>query len=230
MEITSIATTSWVCNFKDYIEMYDLSKEDLKKSMFDFPAGISSFNAEATEKKLNVVSADPLYHLPPDKMFVRANQLLAANVAHLKETRERLKNTSDAALRQVIELWQHTEQLFLKDYARGCAEKRYIAANLPVLPFETHQFELALCTDLMFYHALSHEDIIAMFYALSRVASEVRIYPLLDHHGKITEELGPFMLWLQQNNFGVEVREVPYTIQKGGNAMLRVWSNVCEVA
>ena len=82
MEITSIATTSWVYNFKDYVAMYDLSKEDLKKSMIDFPARISSFNAEATEKKLNVVSADPLYHLPPDKMFARAHQLLASNLPH----------------------------------------------------------------------------------------------------------------------------------------------------
>jgi len=229
MEITSIATTSWVYNFKDYVAMYDLSKEDLKKSMIDFPARISSFNAEATEKKLNVVSADPLYHLPPDKMFARAHQLLAANVAHLKETRERLRNASDTSLQQVIELWQHTEQLFLKDYALGCAEKRYIAANLPTLPFQMHQFELSLCTDLMFYHALSSDNIITLFRALSYVASEIRIYPFLDHHGKMTQELGPLMLWLQKNNFGVEVREVPYTIQKGGNAMLRVWSNTCEV-
>ena len=47
--------------------------------------------------------------------------------------------------------------------------------------------------------------------------------------GGLSDELGPVMLLLQEHDYGVEVREVPFHQQVGGNAMLRVWSQTCDV-
>jgi len=38
------------------------------------------------------------------------------------------------------------------------------------------------------------------------------------------------LLGLQQENFGVEVREVSCALYPEGNAMLRVWAQECEVS
>ncbi|GAH25802.1 unnamed protein product, partial [marine sediment metagenome] len=43
-----------------------------------------------------------------------------------------------------------------------------------------------------------------------RVAGEIRIFPLQDYQGEIASLVGPLMLALQQKNYGVEVKQVPY--------------------
>ncbi|EKD76876.1 MAG: putative cytosolic protein [uncultured bacterium] len=227
MEVAHLSTTNWVCNLTDYVAMYDLSKSDLQKSIVDFPAGISSVNVEANAEGAHIISVDPFYNLTPEKMFIHAEAILQENIAYLNKTKGRLKE--ETMLDHVIHLWKNSERNFLADYEKGKSEKRYQYAALPKLPFSFHQFELALCTDFLFHHALSSDDIVRVFQALSHVALEVRFYPLLNHSGKMTDELGPFLLWLQKNNFGTEVRQVPYEIQKGGNAMLRVWSQECHL-
>ena len=57
----------------------------------------------------------------------------------------------------------------------------------------------------------------------------MRIFPLLDNQGKMSDELGPLMLSFQKKNYGVEVREVAYQTLKGGNAMLRIWEQECHI-
>ena len=61
------------------------------------------------------------------------------------------------------------------------------------------------------------------------MASEVRIFPLIDREGNTSEFLGPVLLQLQKENYGVEVREVNYHLHKAENAMLRVWAQKCDV-
>lgn len=102
-------------------------------------------------------------------------------------------------------------------------------SQLPHLPYITHQFELALCTDFIFYHSHTGEEIAIIVKELCRVASEVRIFPLLDSQRKMSAELGSLLLTLQKKNYGVEVREVPFNTLAKGNAMLRVWEQECKV-
>lgn len=229
MEIASGVTASWVYDFSDYQQMYDLNELDLKKSMLDFSAGIASFNAEATKRGMHVISCDASYALSEDKMQLHAQQFLKDTVSHLKKNPNRLKDPSGAMLHRVIDLWEKTEKVFLQDYASGKAQNRYQPLQLPRLPYATHQFGLALCTDFIFHHLLSIEEIMIIVQELCRVAEEVRLFPLLDNFGKMSEELGPLMLMLQKKNYGVEVREVPYQTLKGGNAMLRIWEQECHI-
>lgn len=88
------------------------------------------------------------------------------------------------------------------------------------MPFADHQFDLALCSD---------NSSVALIDELCRVATEVRVFPLLDEQGKLAETLGLAMVDLQQKNFGLEIRQVSYHQLKGSNAMLRIWAKECSV-
>lgn len=229
MEIANTAMINWVYNFADYQQMYDLNSTDLLQPIFDFPAGISSFNAEATQKGFQICSADPLYQLSEADVRAHAERIFQDTVASLKATPVRLQNPAEANLHHIIQRWKQAEELFLQDYAKGRVEKRYQPATLPSLPYQTHQFHIALCTDCLFYHAAIHSDLTQVVKELCRVAEEVRIFPLLDDQGKVSDELGPLMLFLQKQNFGVEVRQVPFQLLQGGNAMLRIWAHECHL-
>lgn len=229
MEIAALSVVNWIYDFSDYQQMYDLTERDFTKSIFDFSAGIASFNAEATKRGMSVVSMDALYSLSDDIMRARAGKFLQDTVVQLQATPDCLKNPSLETVRSIIQLWEKTEKLFLEDYATGKLQYRYQPMQTPPFNYETHQFELALCTDFIFHHALSRENVNAILKELCRVAEEVRIYPLLDHDRKMPKELGPLMLVLQQKNFGVEVREVAYHTLKDGNAMLRIWQQECHI-
>lgn len=97
------------------------------------------------------------------------------------------------------------------------------ADQLPHLPYKTHQFDLALCTDFIFDHSHSTQEIEVIVNELCRIALEVRIFPLQDKQGKMCEQLGPLMLMLQKKNVGVEVRAVEQ------NALLRIWEQECHL-
>lgn len=95
--------------------------------------------------------------------------------------------------------------------------------------YAAHQFDLALCENFFALPHLSKEHCYTLLTELCRIASEVRIFPLSDAQGQMPVELGPIMLWLQQQNFGVEVRHVQSKNKKQDNAMLRIWEHECQL-
>jgi hypothetical protein len=220
----------WVYDLADYRQIFDLSEEDLGKRILDFPGGISSFNAQMHEAGHFVVSGDPHYQLEFPAMSDLAAERLAQNEQDLREHLDRLKFQDEAHLQVIFQNWLKNKDKFLGDYSSGLREHRYQEMHLPKLPFKDFHFELALCSDLLFHaHArggLSPQELMA---ELSRVALEVRIFPLLDEKNKMPQSIGPLLLEYQKQDYGLEVREVPYEVKKGGNAMLRVWSKQCIV-
>ena len=94
--------------------------------------------------------------------------------------------------------------------------------------FTNQHFDLALCQQQLFNEDNLDYQVKTLF-DLCRIASEVRIFPLLKLKGELTPSLGPVMQAMQENNVGVEVKEVPFEFQKRGNAMLRVWNQSCVV-
>lgn len=126
--------------------------------------------------------------------------------------------------------WDKRAKQFIDDYTDGLQQGRYLAVEYGQLPFESHQFDLALCSDLVFRADASDKLTTDLIISeLCRVAKEVRIFPLLDAQGEVAQDLGPLMLQLQHHNFGLEVKEVAYEQLKDGNAMLRIWATECKV-
>ncbi len=225
-----IHAPGWVYSLADYQQMFDLNDADFNKTILDYPGGISSFNAQMHDMNKRVVSGDQLYQLTPPQMDQAVDQIYEANETHLRAHLENLKQQDEASIQNILNTWQQSKNAFLKDYAAGRHEQRYLLMTLPTLPFEFHEFQLALCSDLLF-HTQAREGYTPqhLIAELCRVAEEVRVFPLLDEAGQTSDALGPVMLNLQQQNFGVEVREVAYEQHAGGNAMLRVWAKECVV-
>src|SRR3990167_473792 len=210
----------------DYRSMFDLSDDDLVRTLFNYPAGLSSFNAEMYARQGKVVSGDPLYRLTPLEMSQQADDKIQQLAAELNPMGMSVQSADKKARADRLYTGTQAIQQFLSDYSLGRSEKRYQFMQLPTLPFQDFAFDIALCP-----HGLFHDDQHAMtaLTELCRVAREVRIFPLPSDQGKVTTKVGPLLLDLQQRQYGVEIREVPYQLQKGHNAMLRVWAKKCMV-
>jgi len=112
---------------------------------------------------------------------------------------------------------------FLADYSSEKRDERYIAAALPVLPFEDHSFDLALCSHFLFLYTeqLSEEFHLEAIREMCRVADEVRIFPLLTLDGHRSGYLPAIVRQLRES-WEVSIQTVPYEFQRGGNQMMRV--------
>jgi len=109
---------------------------------------------------------------------------------------------------------------FLSDFEQGLEEGRYSAAELPKLPFEDTSFDLALCSHFLFLYS-EHLDLDFHIKAISemlRVASEVRIFPVVDLNANRSIHLDAVMKMFPNS----ELVKVNYEFQKGGNQMLRI--------
>ena len=98
------------------------------------------------------------------------------------------------------------------------------------LPFTDFTFDLALCPNYLFTGAENLEFNLQQILELARVAKEVRVFPLSNHQGQPSPLLGPVLLGLQQENYGVEVRDVTTTSRPTAHVMLRVWAQQCHVS
>lgn len=219
---------SWVYSMADYCQMFDLTESDLEFAILDYPAGISSFNAEMHEKGYLVRSGDMNYDMSLTEIRDFSEKVLEKNVAHLKKHQDILRNAQQ--FDGILSDWEKSRALFLNDYEAGKKESRYQLMNLSRLSFEDHVFDIALCSDHLFHnHVSKHYNQEEIILELCRVAKEVRVFPLMNEEGGGAESLGHVMLACQQKGYAMEVQQVPYHQMKGGNAMLRIWATECAV-
>lgn len=219
---------TWVHSLADYCSMFRLDDQDLKASILDFPGRIASFTAEmAALSHLNVVSVDRHYDLSPLDMVKHVDFCIQGLAESILQAKDQLHPQVVAERDQQVNSANYVAQLFLNDYSVGQEAGRYQAAKLPCLPFAKAQFDLALCSHLVFRTPFfSAQEIVS---ELMRVAKEARIFPLLNTQGELAEELGPLMLELQQLDYGLEIKEVDYPFYEKNNAMLRIWAKACPV-
>lgn len=115
-------------------------------------------------------------------------------------------------------------ETFLSDYEIGKIQGRYLHQSLPSLEFVDQQFELCLCSHLLFLYSdqLSLDFHLVSINRLLQVASEVRIFPLL----KLNCERSPYVEVVVQEllnqGFHIQMQNVGYEFQKGGNQMLKL--------
>jgi hypothetical protein len=106
------------------------------------------------------------------------------------------------------------------------------ASKLPKLPFEDQSFDIALCSN---YLCIESDKMDQAFHVnslleLARVATEVRVYPLMDQEGHPSIHLGPILQVLQEKGFGVELKQVMSDEAEHGNAVLRLWNESCQLS
>lgn len=113
---------------------------------------------------------------------------------------------------------------FLADYEAGRYEGRYVVANLSALPFSDFAFDLALCSHFLFLYSeqLSGQFHVESLRNLMRVATEARIFPLLELGGKPSRHVDEVTMTLRDDGFRIDVETVIYEFQRGGNQMMRI--------
>lgn len=214
----------WGRSFDEYRRMFMLSDADLRLRILGCADGPASFNAEATRRGSTVVSSDPLYRL---KAVQIRDRIAATCDQVLDQTRRNAEQfvwdavASVEALGQIRMAAMHD---FLEDYDRGKAVGRYVDAELPTLPFANASFDLALCSHFLFLYTAQLDEAFhrSAIREMCRVASEIRIFPLLALGGQRSPYVECSTEEARHAGFDVSIEDVPYEFQRGGNQMMRI--------
>ena len=214
----------WGRTLEEYQLMFDLSEADLNAKILGCGDGPASFNVEMTKKGYSVVSIDPIYQFSTEQIKQRIQNTYELVISQVKQNPERYiwKNFRDAD--ELGQARLAAMENFLVDYETGKDEGRYLSQLLPHLELADNQFELCLCSHLLFlyWERLSLEFHRASIYELLRISTEVRIFPLLKLNGEPSPYVDSMIQELSSQSFNVQIQPVAYEFQKGGNQMLKV--------
>ena len=211
--------------------MFDLSEHDLELPILEYGCGPSAINALLHDTNPLVVSMDPLFTSPKVPLVEKVMFMFNKRAQQLRENKTLLDVSAYGGLEDFIAYRRQGVELFFKDFEQGLVEQRYRSASLDLVPFADFTFNLALSSHYFFADEddTSLDDHLTKIRVLARMAKEVRIFPLLNRPSVPSAYLGPVLLGLQQENYGVEVREVSCSLYPAGNAMLRVWAQECVI-
>ena len=214
----------WGRSFDEYRRMFHLTDEDLRRSILGCADGPASFNAEMHRRGDRVVSCDPLYQLTAGQIKQRIDATYEDVIGQTRRNQEKFVWDLIASPDELGHVRMDAMRDFLGDYEKGREEGRYIAAELPDLPFAPLSFELALCSHFLFLYSDSfslafHQQAVD---ELCRVAREVRIFPLLTYNADPCPFVTPIVELLQKAGRIVSIEKVRYEFQRGGNMMMKI--------
>jgi hypothetical protein len=214
----------WGRSYDEYCRMFALTADDLQNRILGCGDGPAGFNAVATGKGMRIVSCDPLYAFRASDIRARIDETAGDVLAQTQRNRDQFLWTEITSLEALRRVRMDAMELFLADYETGKSQGRYVDAALPQLPFEDGAFDLALCSHFLFLYSeqLGEQFHHAAALELTRVAGEVRIFPLLALGGSRSQFLPGVTSTLQAAGHDVSVEAVPYEFQRGGNEMMRI--------
>jgi hypothetical protein len=214
----------WGRTLEEYKSMFSLSETDLNAKILGCGDGPASFNTEMTELGHSVISIDPVYQFSAEQIEQRVRATYEPIISQVKQNPNNYiwRNFQDAD--ELGKSRLKAMKRFLLDYEPGKVSGRYLYQSLPTLEFVDDQFDLCLCSHLLFLYSeqLSLDFHIASIHELLRIAPEVRIFPLLKLDGDQSSYLELVLEDLSDKGCSAKVQPVAYEIQKGGNQMLRI--------
>jgi len=214
----------WGRCLDEYIRMFNLTPNDLQLAILDCAGGPASFNAEMTDRGYNVISCDPVYDFSADEIAQRIKDTYTTIINGVKANLDCYIWRDILSPEHLGQVRMAAMEKFLKDFPARLREGRYLPHSLPLLPFNNNQFDLALCSHFLFTYSaqISEEFHLASILEMSRVAKEVRIFPILNISGEVSPLLEPVIKKLAGCGYSLSVKQVAYEFQKGGNQLLRV--------
>ena len=214
----------WGRSFDEYRRMFDLTEADFRLRILGCADGPASFNAEATRRGHRVVSCDPLYRCEVSEIRDRIEATHEQVLDQTRQNRHEFVWRTIPSLEELGRVRMTAMQAFIEDFDAGRAEKRYIDAELPILPFEDSAFDLAVCSHFLFLYSdhLGEAFHRAAVLELCRVAADVRIFPVLALGGRPSPFLPSLIQHLRDDGHDASLERVPYEFQRGGNQMMRI--------
>jgi SAM-dependent methyltransferase len=209
-------------SFEEYCASFDLDPDRLPARILDCAAGASDFVAEAARRGSAAVAVDPSYRRGAEVVELARNGM-RSGTGMISSHRGRFTYAWYGSPEARTQMRDRAMQRFAVD--NSAHPERYLAAELPHLPFADDAFDLAVCSHLLFTWATDldeqwHHDAIL---ELCRVAAEVRIFPLvLRETGDAVPSMESLLARLGGVGITAERRTVPYEFQLGANQMLQL--------
>lgn len=208
--------------YEEYTRYFALEMEQWRgKKILDVASGVSSFCAEANALGFDVSGVDRIYGLRPEEIGLRC----AVDLDHVIDSVHGLSvyrwdNFYENPTR-LRRLRERAYKLFLKDHQEHPA--RYVAAELPRLPFANGQFDLTLVSYLLFVYEDQltydfHKNSIREIMRVTR--GEARLYPLVTFEAepsKYLARLGEDLL-----EFRFEVVRTDFEFLRNSNSYLKI--------
>ena len=216
----------WGRSLDEYRRMFRLTDGDLRgRRILGCADGPASFNAELSHMGIRLISCDPLYLLASEQIKQRFEATYEEIMRQVKQNQDRLVWDVISSPDELGRLRLNAMNEFLADYDQGRKEGRYVAAQLPDLPFAPHSFDLALCSHLLFFYSdiLSFDFHQKAVEEMCRVATEVRIFPLVTYNAEPSPWVTTVVSKLRSNGWSVSIDRVPYQFQRDGNMMMRIY-------
>jgi hypothetical protein len=214
----------WGRSMAEYQAMFNLTEADLSKKILGCSDGPASFNAELTQLNGNITSVDPLYQFTKQQIQQRINQVALQVIAEVEKNKDNFIWDSFNSPDELMTHRLNSMSQFLNDYQQGCKQKRYLNQSLSSLNFADQQFDLALCSHFLFLYSdhLSYEFHINSLIELSRVAKQVRIYPLINLNNEPSIHLESSIKELTNLGLTVELKHSNYLFQKSADKYLLI--------
>lgn len=222
MGFTLDKVVPWGRSFDEYVNMFGLTDNDLKLRILGCGDGPAAFNATLTKRGGRIVSVDPVYVFDAGQIKSRIAETYEAVMAQMYKNQGDYVWKGIPSVEELGKIRMSAMENFLADFADGKRDERYVTGELPSLPFEGGQFDIALSSHFLFLYSahLSAEFHIQTIQEMLRVAHEVRIFPLLTLDGAPSPYLQAVEEHFSTNGFNVNAMHVNYEFQQGGNEML----------
>lgn len=214
----------WGRSFDEYVAMFALSGEDLGKRILGCGDGPAAFNARLTDRGGRVISVDPLYRYTADDVRRRVGETFAEVMEQTRKNKNEFTWANIPSVDELGRVRMAAMDEFLSDFPLGKEKGRYVDGELPHLPFADREFDLAVCSHLLFLYSeqLSEDFHVVSILELCRVAAEARIFPLLEMGSNTSRHLIAVTGILSAAGCCVTVVPVDYEFQRGGNQMMIV--------
>ena len=214
----------WGRTLAEYRAMFDLSEGDLGGRILGCGDGPASFNAEMSALGRAVVSVDPLYSYSAAAIERRVQETFDVVMKQARDNQQDFVWTHVPSIQELARRRMSAMRRFLSDFPTGKIEGRYRDASLPYLPFSDGRYDLALSSHFLFLYSVQFDLTFhcSALQEMLRVASEARVFPLLQVGGAPSPHVQGVIEYFKSNGFQASVETVPYEIQRGGNKMMRL--------
>lgn len=204
--------------------MFDLSETDLQRRILGCGDGPACFNAMLNQRGGQVVSFDPIYAFDATQIQSRIAATYETVMAQLRTNQADYVWNVIPSVEDLGRIRMAAMKVFLEDFEAGKGAGKYIAGELPVLPFADATFDMALSSHFLFLYSdhLDTDFHLRALLEMLRVAAEVRVFPLLTLDGRPSPHLDFVTAELSRRGLNATIKPVPYEFQRGGNEMLVV--------
>jgi SAM-dependent methyltransferase len=210
-------------SYDEYAAMFALGSRELAGSVLDCSSGASEFAAVAADRGARTVAVDPAYAMPRERLAEQAREDTERGGDIAQRYADRFTWRWYGGPERRDRMRQQALARFVTD--RVVRPQRYVAAQLPQLPFTDDAFDLALCSHLLFTWAdvLGRAWHAAALGELARVAREVRVFPtVVQGPGDPVPFWDELMTDLAAAGLTAQLRAVDYEFQVGADRMLVV--------